>query len=57
MCHVNPTAQGTLMDNVFQDQVEEDLNISSHEPATKGDLRNLALRVGSSLRPQLAQWE
>jgi hypothetical protein len=33
------------MDNEFLDQVEEDLNNSSVEPATKGDLRNLALRL------------
>jgi len=33
------------MDNEFQDQVDEDLNNSSVEPATKGDLRNLALRL------------
>ena len=45
MCHMNPTAIGTLMDNEFLDQVEEDLNNSSVEPATKGDLRNLALRL------------
>jgi hypothetical protein len=45
MCHMNPTAVGTLMDNEFQDQVNEDLNNSSVEPATKGDLRNLALRL------------
>jgi hypothetical protein len=45
MCHMNPTASGTLMDNEFLDQVEEDLNDNSHEPATRGDLRNLALRV------------
>jgi hypothetical protein len=42
---MNPTAIGTLMDNEFQDQVNEDLNNSSVEPATKGDLRNLALRL------------
>jgi len=42
---MNPTAIGTLMDNEFQDQVNEDLNNSSLEPATKGDLRNLALRL------------
>jgi len=42
---MNPTAIGTLMDNEFIDQVEEDLNDNSHEPATRGDLRNLALRV------------
>ena len=45
MCHMNPTATGTLMDNEFQDQVNDDLNNSSVEPATKGDLRNLALRL------------
>ena len=45
MCHMNPTALGTLMDNEFQDQVYDDLNNSSVEPATKGDLRNLALRL------------
>jgi len=33
------------MDSEFQDQVNEDLNNSSVEPATKGDLRNLALRL------------
>lgn len=33
------------MDNDFQNQVNEDLNGNSHEPATKGDIRNLALRV------------
>jgi len=42
---MNPTAIGTLMDNEFQDQVNEDLNNSSVEPATKRDLRNLALRL------------
>jgi hypothetical protein len=42
---MNPTAIGTLMDNEFQHQVDEDLNDNSHEPATKGDVRNLALRV------------
>jgi hypothetical protein len=42
---MNPTAIGTIMDNEFQDQVNEDLNNSSVEPATKGDLRNLALRL------------
>jgi hypothetical protein len=42
---MNPTAIGTLMDNEFQDQVNDDLNNSSVEPATKGDLRNLALRL------------
>ena len=45
MCHMNTTATGTLMDNEFQDQVNDDLNNSSVEPATKGDLRNLALRL------------
>jgi hypothetical protein len=45
MCHMNPTALGTLMDNEFLDQVEEDLNDNSNEPATRGDVRNLALRV------------
>jgi hypothetical protein len=45
MCHMNPTAIGTLMDNEFLDQVEEDLNDNSNEPATRGDVRNLALRV------------
>jgi hypothetical protein len=45
MCHMNPTALGTLMDNEFLDQVEEDLNDNSHEPATRGDVRNLALRI------------
>ena len=45
MCHMNPTAIGTLMDNEFHDQVNDDLNNSSVEPATKGDLRNLALRL------------
>jgi len=45
MCHMNPTALGTLMDNEFLNQVDEDLNDSSHEPATRGDVRNLALRV------------
>ena len=33
------------MDNEFLDQVEEDLNDNSPEPATRGDVRNLALRV------------
>ena len=33
------------MDNEFQDQVKDDLNISSSELATKSDLRNLALRL------------
>ena len=33
------------MDNEFQRQVDEDLNDNSNEPATKGDVRNLALRV------------
>lgn len=42
---MNPTAIGKLMDNEFLDQVEEDLNDNSHEPATRGDVRNLALRV------------
>jgi hypothetical protein len=42
---MNPTALGTLMDNEFLDQVDEDLNDKSHEPATRGDVRNLALRV------------
>ena len=42
---MNPTAIGTLMDNEFLDQVKEDLNDNSHEPATRGDVRNLALRV------------
>jgi hypothetical protein len=42
---MNPTAIGTLMDSEFQDQVNDDLNNSSVEPATKGDLRNLALRL------------
>jgi hypothetical protein len=45
MCHMNPIAIGTLMDNEFQRQVDEDLNDNSNEPATKGDVRNLALRV------------
>jgi len=45
MCHMNPIAIGTLMDNEFLNQVEEDLNDNSHEPATRGDVRNLALRV------------
>jgi hypothetical protein len=45
MCHMNPTAIGTLMDNEFLDQVEEDLNDNFNEPATRGDVRNLALRV------------
>ena len=45
MCHMNPTALGTLMDNEFLDQVKDDLNNSSVDPATKGDLRNLALRL------------
>jgi len=45
MCHMNPTALGTLMDNEFIGQVDEDLNNSSTEPATKSDLRNLALRL------------
>jgi hypothetical protein len=42
---MNPTAIGTLMDSEFQDQVNDDLNNSSVEPVTKGDLRNLALRL------------
>jgi hypothetical protein len=42
---MNPTAIGTLMDNEFQDQVKDDLSTSSSEPATKSDLRNLALRL------------
>jgi hypothetical protein len=42
---MNPTAIGTLMDNEFQNQVNDDLNDNSHEPATRGDVRNLALRV------------
>jgi hypothetical protein len=42
---MNPTAIGILMDNEFLDQVDEDLNDNSHEPATRGDVRNLALRV------------
>ena len=42
---MNPTASGTLMDNEFQHQVDEDLNGNSLEPATRGDVRNLALRV------------
>ena len=42
---MNPIAVGTLMDNEFQRQVDEDLNDNSNEPATKGDVRNLALRV------------
>ena len=33
------------MDNDFQNQVNEDLSGNSQEPATKGDIRNLALRV------------
>ena len=33
------------MDNEFLDQVNEDLNDNSLEPATRGDVRNLALRV------------
>ena len=33
------------MDNEFIDQVNDDLNNSSTEPATKGDIRNLALRL------------
>ena len=42
---MNPNATGILMDNEFIDQVEDDLNNSSTEPATKSDLRNLALRL------------
>jgi hypothetical protein len=42
---MNPTSLGTLMDNEFQHQVDEDLSGNSHEQATKGDIRNLALRV------------
>ena len=42
---MNPTSLGTLMDNEFLDQVDEDLNDNSNEPATRGDVRNLALRV------------
>ena len=42
---MNPITLGTLMDNEFLDQVDEDLNDSSHEPATRGDVRNLALRL------------
>ena len=42
---MNPTSLGTLMDNEFHDQVNDDLNNSSVDPATKGDLRNLALRL------------
>jgi chromosome segregation ATPase len=42
---MNPTAIGMLMDNEFQHQVDEDLKDNSNEPATKGDVRNLALRV------------
>ena len=42
---MNPTALGTLMDNEFLDQVNEDLNDNSLEPATRGDVRNLALRL------------
>jgi hypothetical protein len=42
---MNPTAIGTLMDNEFLDQVDEDLNDNSNEPATRGDVRNFALRV------------
>jgi hypothetical protein len=42
---MNPTAIGTLMDNEFLDQVDEDLKDNSNEPATRGDVRNLALRV------------
>jgi len=42
---MNPSATGSLMDNEFQREVDEDLNDNSHERATKGDIRNLALRV------------
>ena len=42
---MNPTSLGTLMDNEFLNQVDEDLNDNLHEPATRGDVRNLALRV------------
>jgi len=42
---MNPTALGILMDNEFLDQVNEDLNDNSLEPATRGDVRNLALRL------------
>ena len=42
---MNPTATGIFMDNEFIDQVEGDLNDNSHSPATKGDVRNLALRI------------
>jgi hypothetical protein len=42
---MNPTSLGTLMDNEFQHQVDEDLSGNSLEPATRGDVRNLALRV------------
>ena len=42
---MKPNAAGTLMDNEFQDQVKDALNISSSEPATKSDLKNLALRL------------
>jgi hypothetical protein len=42
---MNPTAIGTLMDNEFQHQVDEDLKDNSNEPANRGDVRNLALRV------------
>jgi hypothetical protein len=45
MYYMNPNATGILMDNEFIDQVEDDLSISSSEPATKSDLRNLALRL------------
>jgi hypothetical protein len=45
MCHMNPTALGILMDNEFLDQVNEDLNDNSLEPAARGDVRNLALRL------------
>jgi len=33
------------MDNEFLDQVNEDLNDNSLEPAARGDVRNLALRL------------
>jgi hypothetical protein len=42
---MNPTALGILMDNEFLDQVNEDLNDNSLEPAARGDVRNLALRL------------
>ena len=38
-------ARSATSDNEFQHQVDEDLNDNSNEPATKGDVRNLALRV------------